>query len=432
MSDPKTGLYWTVALSMADETFLNKWAFALKPSSLPKGPMRFLLMAALEHWGTHRQLLDWPAYIYYVDNSVEDDDLHESYRQVFIDLQEVYGITSSSMPTAWKAAETWIQNYHVGMALDRSRAFLVAGDRASAFSELLSLHEVTGQVRAVPVEISGDADMAELLRLRQLMKRMIPLGMEKIDDALEGGVSPGELAIVAGPTNLGKSMFLCYLAAEAYKRNQSVLYMTHELSRLKIGERILQALLKKPRQDLHPETISKELLDMREREGVTDRGSVLIEDGVETVADLRQRLEKVQPDIVLLDSADDLKAVGRYNSLYESQGEIYSDILLTICHNMNLPLWTSVQLNRESVEKARVSIKHIGDSFKKGQRATLVIGLSQTIDEADHHMGNMMKFLCLKDTEHGAQGQWWRFLTKFGRGPRGWPAYSYYPERGDL
>ncbi|KKK85012.1 hypothetical protein LCGC14_2777560, partial [marine sediment metagenome] len=360
MTTPKLGLHWTVSLTLADETFLHKWAFALQPDALPKGPMRFLLLAALEHWGTHRQLLDWPAYLFYVDNSIDDEDLHESYRQVFSDIQEVYGITESSLPIAWQAAETWIQSYHVGMALDNARAFLVAGDRGAAFSELLSLREVTGQEKAPPIEISGDADMAEMLRQGRLMKHPIPLGLERIDDALEGGVLPGELAIVAGPTNLGKSQLLCYIAAEAYKRNQKVLYLTLELSRMKIGERILTALLEKPRQELDPETITAELLSMREREGVTNRGSVLIEDGVETVADLRERLRQVAPDIVLLDSADDLKPKGKYNSLYESQGEVYSDMLLTICHDMNLPVWTSVQLNRDSVERGRVSLRHIG------------------------------------------------------------------------
>ena len=432
MTSPKLGLHWTVSLALSDETFLQKWAFALQPESLPKGPMRFLLLAALEHWTSYHQLLDWSAYIYYVDNSIEDEDLHESYRQVFSDIETVYTITESSIHIAWQSAETWIQSYHVGMALDNARAFLVAGDRASAFSELLSLREVTGKERAPTVEISNLSDMAELIRQGRLVKKAIPLGMRHIDEALEGGVSPGELAIVAGPTNLGKSMFLCYLASEAYKRNQRVLYLTMELSRMKIGERILTALLEKPRQELEPDTITADLLAMREREEVTDRGSVLIEDGVETVADLIERLNKVKPDIVLLDSADDLKSKSKYNSLYESQGEVYSDMLLNICHSMNLPLWTTVQLNRESIEKGRVSLRHIGDSFKKAQRATLVIGLSQTLDEANYVLGNMMKLLCLKDTLHGAQGQWWRYITKFGKGPRGWPAYNYFAERGEL
>jgi hypothetical protein len=394
--------------------------------------MRFLLMAALEHWNSYHQLLDWPSFIFYVDNSIEDEDLHENYRQVFTDVQTVYGITESSLPTAWKAAEEWLQNYHVGMALDSARASLVAGDRGSAFSTLLSLQEVTGEERAAPVEISSDADLGEMLREHRTHREPIPLGLEQFDEALEGGVLPGELAIIAGPTNLGKSQFLCYLAATAYKANKKVLFLTYELGRLELGERILTALLEKPRQELDPETIGDELMRMREREGVTDRGSVLIEDGLSTVSDLRYRLEEVQPDLVLLDSADDITPRQKYPSLYLAQGEVYSDILLDICHKMKLPVWTSAQLNREAVEKARVSIKHIGDSFKKGQRATLVIGLSQTLDEADYFMGNMMKMLVLKDTRHGAQGKWWRFITKFGKGPRGWPAYNYFPERGDL
>lgn len=432
LASPKLGLHWTVALVLSDETFLHKWAFALEPDALPKGPMRFLMMAALEHWNSYRQLLDWSAYLYYVDNSIDDEDLHESYRQVFTDIQQVYGITESSMPTAWQAAEHWVQSYHVGMALDNARAFLVAGDRGAAFAELLGLREVTGQEKAPPIVISGDSDVAEMLRRGRRARTYIPLGLERIDDALEGGVLPGELAIIAGPTNLGKSMLLCYIAAKAYQRNQRVLYLTLELSRDKISERILQALLEKPRQELDPDTITEELLLMREREEVTDRGSVLIEDGVETVADLRERLEKVKPDIVLIDSADDFKAKTQYDNLYLSQGEVYKDLLLTVCHDMNMPLWTSVQLNREAIEKGRVSLRHIGDSFQKAQRATLVIGLSQTLEEAGYVLGNMMKLLCMKDTQHGAQGQWWRFLTKFGRGPRGWPAYSYFPEKGDL
>jgi hypothetical protein len=394
--------------------------------------MRFLLMASLEHWNSYHQLLDWPSFIFYVDNSIEDEDLHENYRQVFTDVQAGYGITESSLPTAWKAAEEWLQNYHVGMALDKARAFLVAGDRASAFSELLGLREVTGASRSSPVEIAEGSDLGEMLRRRREQGAPIPLGLEQFDDVLEGGVFPGELAIVAGPTNTGKSMVLCHLAATAYKANRKVLFLTHELSRLVIGERILTGLLEKPKQELDPDTIGADLLAMREREGVTDRGMVIVEDGMRTVSDLCHRLEELHPDLVLLDSADDITSRQTYPNLYLAQGEVYSDILRDICHDMNLPVWTTVQLNREAVEKARVSLRHIGDSFKKAQRATLILGLAQSLEEADYFLGPLMKILCLKDTGHGAKGKWWRFLTKFGRGARGWPAFSYFPERGDL
>ncbi|KKN83789.1 hypothetical protein LCGC14_0294420 [marine sediment metagenome] len=421
-----------MSLVLVDSAFLEKWRHTLVPESLPKGPTRFLLGAALEHWDAHHQLMDWAAFLYWVDGAIEDEDLHEEYRQIFLDIQAAYPVTDSSRPIAWAAAEEWVQNYHVGMALDRARAALVAGDRGTAFSELLGVREVTGEVQEEPLELVPSATLGDILRHSNNFREAIPLGLELFDEALEGGIHPGDLAIVAGPTNLGKSMLLCYLAASAYKANRRVLYLTYELSRVQIGERILMALFEKPKQDLNPDTLADDLIAKRTQWGVTDRGSVVIEEGIRTVADLRRHLEEADVDLVLLDSADDITARQTYPNLYLSQGEVYSDILLDICHSMNLPVWTSVQLNREAVEKARISLKHIGDSFKKVQRATLCVGLSQAREEADFYLGPLVKLVVLKDSQHGAQGQWWRYLTSYGRGAKGWPAYNYYPERGDL
>lgn len=430
-SEALGGLFWTIALVLADERFLKKWRPHLQAEALPRGPMRFILAAALEHWDAHQLLLDWPAYLFWLDKAVVDATLHREYRQTYLDLVTAYAVTESSYPTAWAAAEEWVQNYHVGMALDRARSALAGGDRATAFQELLGLHEVTGTTPAEPVtlELEGLADL--LRRRRAACGGATRLGIEQLDDALEGGVLPGDLAIVAGPTNLGKSMFLCYLAASAYQQNRQVLYLTYELSRDEIAERIIMALFERGKHELNPETVAQELLSRRERWGVTV-ASVVIEEGPATVAELRHRLEQEPFDLVLLDSADDIVPRQTYPSLYLAQGEVYSDILLDICHGMTLPIWTSVQLNRESVERARVNLRHIGDSFKKVQRSTLCIGLSQSREEEDFYMGPVVKMWVLKDTKHGARGKWWRFLTKFGRGSKGWPGFEHYPERGEL
>lgn len=423
-----------MSLVLADPAFLEKWGHALVPQSLPKGPTRFLLAAALEHWDWTHQIMDWASYLYWIDKAVTDEDLHVDYRQIFLDIQAAYPVTESSRAAAWDAAEEWVQSYHVGMALDRARAALVAGDRGSAFQELLSLREVTGEEREEPIELVPNAALGDIIRARRptnWREQPIPLGIDLFDEALEGGIQPGDLAIIAGPTNLGKSMALCYFAASAYKTNRRVLYLSYELSRMQIGERILMALFEKPKQELNPDTLADDLIARRERWGVTNRGSVIIEDGLRTVSDLRHRLENDDFDLVLLDSADDISPRQTYPNLYLSQGEVYSDILLDICHGMNLPVWTSVQLNRESVERARVNLRHIGDSFKKVQRATLCLSISQSREEEDYYLGPLVKLHILKDSQHGAKGKWYRYITKFGRGAKGWPGFDYYPERGD-
>jgi len=427
-------MFWAMALVLGDTTFLDKWRHALKPESLPKGPTRFLLAAALEHWDAHHQLMDYSSYLYWVNQAIDDEDLYENYQQIYSDITSAYALTDSNRPIAWVSAEEWVQNYHVGMALDRARAHLVAGDRNSAFSELLGLREVTGEQREEPIEISTGDGLEEIIRRRQKGFRdaPIPLGIDLFDEALEGGVEAGDLAVIAGPTNLGKSQFMCYLAVSAYKANKRVLYLTYELGREIIGERILTGLLEIPKQDLDPDTVVGDLMKKRKQWGVTDKGSIIIEDGQPTVVALQRRMEEGDFDLLLLDSADDITPRQSYPSLYLSQAEVYTDIMRDICHAMRIPTWSTAQLNREGVERARVSLKHIGDSFKKAQRAVLVVAMSQTVEEKDFYLGPLMKLHAIKETKHGAQGVWWRYLTKFGRGPRGWPGYDYYPEKGSL
>ena len=428
MSTPS--LFWTMSLALTKQEFLEKWSHALIPESLPKGPLRFLLHSALEHWDLHHQLMERPAYQFWVDGAIDDADLHEDYLRIYTDIQAAYPITDSTLPVAWEAAEEWIQNYHVGMAIDRAREALAREDRAQAFSALLGLREVTGEEREEPLEIGEP--LADLIRQSRSVKNTpIPVGIEQIDDALEGGILRGNLCLIAGPLNLGKSQFLCYLAASAYKANRRVLYVSYELTRLIIGERILTALFEKPKQELDPDTLAEELIEFREEHDIT-KGSIVIESSIPTVVELLHYLEETDFDLVLLDSADDMTPRQNYPSLYLSQGEIHQDIHQKICQGLNMPVWSAAQLNREAIEKARVSLRHIGDSLKKAQKSVLCIAMSQSVEESDYYLGPMLKLHLIKETQHGAKGKWWRFLTMFGKGPRGWPDFRYFPEKGAL
>ncbi len=422
-----------MSLVLADGAFLEKWRHTLVPSSLSKGPLRFLLAAALEHWDLYKKLMDWPAFLYWVDNGVEDPDLHEEYHQIYSDVTSGYAITESSREAAWTAAEEWLQDYHIGMALDRARSALVAGDRTLAFTELLNLREVTGEEEAEPPVNLASERLGELLAARPTEEDACPTGIQRIDELWEGGVYPGELALAAGDTNIGKSMLLCYLAASAYFHNKRVLYFSYELTKTQVAERILTGLFECPKQELNPATVVDDLMAFREKKQI-DRGSLVIDDGsnIHTVADLERRLEDEDIDLVLLDSADDLSPSRQYSKAYEGYKEIYRDLRNNVCQGLGYPVWTSVQLNKEAVEKAKISLKYIGDAYAKPQKAHLCLAMSQTPDERDDPMGPVVKLWVLKDTVHGSKGKWSRYTTQFGRGNRGWPGFTYNPSFDDF
>lgn len=424
------GLFWTISIASHDPAFLVKWRHGLNWKDIPDGPSQFLIAAITLHWDAHQQVLDWTSFRSYLE-TVEDEDTAEEIVELYTDILSAYEITESSKGVAWEKAETWIQNYHLGMALDRARAALNVDDREAAFTELLGLSDLTGELPPEkPVEIDGGG-MGAMLKNRLRPEEACPTGIALVDKWWEGGVYPGQLGVFVAPTNVGKSMTLAYFAASAYRANKRVLYYSYELSVQQVGERILGGIFQKPRQKMNLDTIDDDLMKLREQAGITS-GSITIARDVNTVADLKRRLEESPVDLVLLDSADDLTPRGKHDKLYESQGEVYSDLLKVICQGMNIPVWTSSQLNRESVEKARISLKHIGDSFKKMQRAHLVLGAAQTVEEGEFWMGPVVKLCVLKDTSHGSRQSWERYITKFGRGNEGWAGFDHFPEKGDL
>lgn len=73
-----------------------------------------------------------------------------------------------------------------------------------------------------------------------------PIGYKFIDSALNGGLSKKTLNVFMGPPKVGKSMWLCNLAAKSVLSGQNTIYITLEMSHELVAQRIGSILLKIP------------------------------------------------------------------------------------------------------------------------------------------------------------------------------------------
>ena len=71
----------------------------------------------------------------------------------------------------------------------------------------------------------------------------IPTTIQLLDEALGGGLYKGELTVIAGPMNAGKTLVTCDLAARFMKQSRNVLYVSKENIKNKIKQRIYSNLL---------------------------------------------------------------------------------------------------------------------------------------------------------------------------------------------
>ena len=320
-------------------------------------------------------------------------------------------------------------------AVAAAQGALEGGDTESA-------HEYLDVVKGALAEPEDDEvvleeEMDELLkRPVQDWESAVPTGLDDLDNLWGGGIHPGELGIVLGPTNVGKSMVLCAFAAEAWWHRKDVLYYSFELTPEQISRRIASGIVRQGPLSTEgkgwDELVDRAMRDRHWRAKEPPGSSTRVRTGTLTVRELLVRLEKYEsdfgklPDLLILDSADDLMSEGQHRADWERLKVMYTELRREICQNMGIPLWTSGQATREAVDRARISLRHAGDAFAKYQRAHLCLGLTQTPTEAEEEHedpfgGPLMHVYVLKDTLHGTRRMHMACRVQFGKGQDGWP-----------
>ena len=425
-------VYYTAWLLVHDKEFQSRHRNA-SPKAFPKGPLRFLIALALE-----RHVRVSPT-ILSVALETGGRDLRRAgaadtrlVREVY-ELLDGFAVEPDDRAALLDACGAWLQRRSLKLGMELAGEALDRGDPGEAKS-LLDRAQYRVEEAQESVKVSTHAD--EVLHQKR-ERAVVPTGLDDLDRAWRGGIRRAELGIMMAPTGVGKTMALCQLAVNAFWEGLTVLYYSFELTEDQVLERVLCGIVEKGR----GEVVKKPWADLLAR-AIHDRGGVAPGD-VEvrppsqmSVADLKRDLDGYRekngayPDLLLLDSADDLTPNGKFDRTYEALRSTYTSLRLDIAQSLNIPVWTSSQTNKEGVEKARSSLKYVADAFAKAQRAHYVLGLAQTEQDILDLEGPFISVYVLKDSLHGTRGAWLKCRAEFGRGEDGYPRLEVVKSKG--
>ena len=93
------------------------------------------------------------------------------------------------------------------------------------------------------------------------VEERIPFDLDYFNRITKGGLPQKTLNICLAGTGVGKSLFMCHVAASCLSENKNVLYITLEMAEEKIAERIDANLLNIAVDDLH--SLPKDLYDSK-------------------------------------------------------------------------------------------------------------------------------------------------------------------------
>ena len=95
------------------------------------------------------------------------------------------------------------------------------------------------------------ADSDERYDYYHTVEEKIPFDLEFFNRITKGGLPPKTLNIALAGTGVGKSLFMCHMAANCMNQGRNVLYITLEMAEERIAERIDANLMNVSMEDLH-------------------------------------------------------------------------------------------------------------------------------------------------------------------------------------
>jgi len=217
----------------------------------------------------------------------------------------------------------------------------------------------------------------------------IAFDLEYLNKITKGGLPNKTLNIALAGTGVGKSLFMCHVAASALLGGKNVLYITLEMAEEKIAERIDANLLNVPIQeitDLPKMMFESKVTNLAEK----TQGTLIIKEyptasahsGHFTALLNELALKKsFRPDIIFIDYLN-ICASSRYrgNSNVNSYSYIkaIAEELRGLACEANVPIVSATQTTRSGYGSSDVELTDTSESFGLPATADLMFALIST------------------------------------------------------
>ena len=221
------------------------------------------------------------------------------------------------------------------------------------------------------------------------IEERVPFDLEFFNKITNGGLPNKTLNIALAGTGVGKSLFMCHMAASSLSEGKNVLYITLEMAEERIAERIDANLMNITMDDLHE--LPKKMFDDKIAKITKKTSGTLIVKEYPTAsahsAHFRGLIKELaikksfKPDIIFIDylnicSSSRFKAGNNMNS-YTIIKSIAEE-LRGLAVETNVPIMSATQTTRGGFSNTDVGLEDTAESFGLPATADLMFALIST------------------------------------------------------
>lgn len=247
------------------------------------------------------------------------------------------------------------------------------------------------------------------------MEDKISFGIAALDNITKGGMGKRTLSSVGGQSGGGKSILMSHVAANNLKNGKNVLYITMEMSEIRIAERI-DANLMNVQVDSIKDMKKEGYLSKIDRIAEKTMGKLFVKEyptGAAHSGHFRGLLDELKtkqnfrPDLIIIDylgicSSARLKMGGSTNT--NTFIKTIAEELRSLAIEFDVPVLTGHQLNRGGFDNSDVSLTDTADSIGLIMSLDLAFAIISTEELSElnqviikmlkNRYGGLDKFVC--------------------------------------
>jgi replicative DNA helicase len=332
----------------------------------------------------------------------ESDNINESnYNETLEILPTLFEKKDQDQQWLYDVTEKWCQDRSVYLAIMESIQ-IIDGKHQTLTKN--SLPDILQKALSVSFDTNIGHDYIENVDERydfyHRTEDRIPFDLDYFNKITKGGLPNKTLNIALAGTGVGKSLFMCHMAANALSQNRNVLYITLEMSEERIAERIDANLLNCSIDQIP--NLSKAMFRDRVKEiGSKTEGQLIIKEyptGQAHTAHFRALLEELRlkkkfaPNIIFVDylnicASSRMKGMGGSINSYTYIKAIAEE-LRGLAVEFDLPIVSATQTTRSGFANSDPGLEDTSESF--GLPATADLMFALVSNEELENLGQIM------------------------------------------
>jgi archaellum biogenesis ATPase FlaH len=373
---------------LTNEQYMRKVLPFVKPEYF-EGVYRILFKEVGRFVGKYNKLPTLEAFKIDLDGS--DKFNTETYTHALEILPNIFAKEEIDSQWLLDTTEKWCQDRAVYIAIMESIS-IIDGKHESLSKN--ALPDILSKALAVTFDTNIGHDYIDNVEQRwefyHAQEERIPFDLDYFNQITKGGLPRKTLNIALAGTGVGKSLFMCHVAANAMTQGRNVLYITMEMAEERIAERIDANLLNVPIDQL--ENLTRDMLKTKVNNiAMKGNGKLIIKEyptGQANTSHFRALLNELKlkrnfvPEIIFVDylnicGSARMKAMGGSINSYTYIKAIAEE-MRGLAVEFNVPIVSATQTTRAGFSSSDPGLEDTSESFGLPATADLMFALIST------------------------------------------------------